>query len=143
MPAPTGDGVTPGPHVAASAAESDRPVEGNLSSPMRAGRAETTRPECDLASGFGSTAATANDGRVLKARGDERLEEDTTAGAGATEGLVDSGQSAASLLTWAPAGQQSAQTKTSPCPRPRGSHMPPADPLTMALWRTLTATNDL
>ena len=46
-PAPTGDGAAPGPHVAASAAESDRPVEGNLPSSMRAGRAETTRPECD------------------------------------------------------------------------------------------------
>ena len=44
-PAPTGDGVTPGPHVAASAAESGRLVEGCLPSPMRAGRAETTRPE--------------------------------------------------------------------------------------------------
>ena len=100
-PTPTGDGVTPGPHVAASAPESGRLVEGNLPSPMRAGRAETTRPECDPAPGVGSAAATVNDGRVLQARGDGRSEEDTTASAGAMEGPGDSGQRAASLPTGA------------------------------------------
>ena len=142
-PATTGDGVAPGPLVANSAADGDRPDEGSLPSPLRAGRAETTRPECDPAPGAGSAAATANDGRALQARGDGRIEEDTTAAAGATEGRGDAGRRAASLPRGLRAGRQSAQTKTRPCLRPRGPRTPPTDPTTMALWRTLTVTNVL